>query len=444
MMAMIRCIGCRGKSLCGACYPVHNAGVDVVQRSSAKLAVLAAISAATTVTASYAQTSQRGPQWPVTLQQAQPAAQPGRPAPAIQSAPAAAEQIIDEHSAQAAGPDEAAQPELGWTEGEIDAARARCNVIIAQYDADATPVGAMRDGDCGSPHPVNLTRVGSVTLSQPATVNCEVIAALGDWLKVDVQPAARQLIGSRVTGLQVLSSYSCRNAYGRKRTRLSEHGRANAIDIKAFQFERKQVVDLLGDWGMTERDIRARILAAEAAAKAQAIAKAKAEAEAQAKAVAEARARRKAPGQGTDTATTDSGAGQEQALGLAGSSDGLISLRGMVRETFGKAGEDRNPSALSLEQPSRLGGPTARDAARDAARKVAPVTEPGPAPATGIAADPVPGTTTYNAQQQFLRAIHAAACRRFGTVLGPEANDAHRNHFHLDMADRGGRGSYCR
>ena len=29
-----------------------------------------------------------------------------------------------------------------------------------------------------------------------------------------------------------------------------------------------------------------------------------------------------------------------------------------------------------------------------------------------------------------------AACRHFGTVLGPEANEAHRNHFHLDMAER--------
>ena len=36
----------------------------------------------------------------------------------------------------------------------------------------------------------------------------------------------------------------------------------------------------------------------------------------------------------------------------------------------------------------------------------------------------------------FLRAIHDGACRIFGTTLGPEANDAHRNHFHLDMKER--------
>jgi len=43
----------------------------------------------------------------------------------------------------------------------------------------------------------------------------------------------------------------------------------------------------------------------------------------------------------------------------------------------------------------------------------------------------------------FLRAMHASACRRFGTVLGPEANEAHRNHFHFDLAERGGRGNFC-
>jgi hypothetical protein len=36
----------------------------------------------------------------------------------------------------------------------------------------------------------------------------------------------------------------------------------------------------------------------------------------------------------------------------------------------------------------------------------------------------------------FLRGAHKTACTVFDTVLGPEANNAHRNHFHLDMADR--------
>lgn len=44
------------------------------------------------------------------------------------------------------------------------------------------------------------------------------------------------------------------------------------------------------------------------------------------------------------------------------------------------------------------------------------------------------------ASQDFLRALHKSACRRFGTVLSPDYNAAHYNHFHLDMSGNG----YCR
>ena len=43
-------------------------------------------------------------------------------------------------------------------------------------------------------------------------------------------------------------------------------------------------------------------------------------------------------------------------------------------------------------------------------------------------------------ERRFLRVVQESACKRFGTVLGPEYNAAHRDHFHLEM--RGG--SFCR
>jgi hypothetical protein len=47
-------------------------------------------------------------------------------------------------------------------------------------------------------------------------------------------------------------------------------------------------------------------------------------------------------------------------------------------------------------------------------------------------------------EQQFLKHIHQQACSQFATVLGPDANLDHRNHFHLDLALRSSRASYCR
>lgn len=44
------------------------------------------------------------------------------------------------------------------------------------------------------------------------------------------------------------------------------------------------------------------------------------------------------------------------------------------------------------------------------------------------------------AEREFLRVVHRSACKRFGTVLGPEYNSAHADHFHLE----GTGASFCR
>ncbi|SFG18397.1 Extensin-like protein C-terminus [Novosphingobium sp. CF614] len=36
------------------------------------------------------------------------------------------------------------------------------------------------------------------------------------------------------------------------------------------------------------------------------------------------------------------------------------------------------------------------------------------------------------AERRFLRVVHASACKRFGTTLGPDYNAAHANHLHLE------------
>ena len=46
-------------------------------------------------------------------------------------------------------------------------------------------------------------------------------------------------------------------------------------------------------------------------------------------------------------------------------------------------------------------------------------------------------------QGQILRQVHAGACGPFGTVLGPNSDRFHQNHFHLDTARYRG-GPYCR
>ena len=50
------------------------------------------------------------------------------------------------------------------------------------------------------------------------------------------------------------------------------------------------------------------------------------------------------------------------------------------------------------------------------------------------------GWNASRGEREFLRVVHKSACKRFGTVLGPDYNRAHHDHFHLEY----GKGNYCR
>lgn len=49
-------------------------------------------------------------------------------------------------------------------------------------------------------------------------------------------------------------------------------------------------------------------------------------------------------------------------------------------------------------------------------------------------------------ERAFLRDVHAGACLTFTTVLGPEADRFHHDHFHVDLARHGrdGQGRICK
>ncbi len=307
-------------------------------------------------------------------------------------------------------------PAAQWSQAEIEEAQAKCAVILSGLNAVALPADPVREGECGAPAAIQLVSIGQsppVTLSQPALVTCGMAAALDRWIKESVQPAAKRHLGSPVIRIHVMSGYSCRRAYGRKKGRLSEHGRANALDIRGFLTERNVTVEISSGWGLTARDVKAHAMAAEAARR-----------------EAEKVPTAKAPGTKTVPPKASDVAAGEPPPTAGPAAQSVQDLRGPVVETrplvqVPKLPDlgivKRDPQGFSLNPPSRLGGPkqTGKEAPRIAA-----------------ASDPSAG------QQAFLRQIHADACKIFGTILGPESNDAHRDHFHVDMAHRQ-RSNFC-
>ena len=298
-----------------------------------------------------------------------------------------------------------AAAEPGWSAQEIELAQARCAVLLKGLPVVAVPEGPLREGnECGAPAPMRLISVGKdpqVAFSPPPTLTCDMIAQLSKWVERDVQPLAKKFLAAPIVRIETMSSYSCRNAYGRAHGRLSEHGRANAVDIGSFVTAQGQAALVISDWGPTAREI-----AAAAAAEVRAAAQASAPAQRQAKGEPAPPAQPVA-----SVAPTAEPAGRAAAAAITGFS---LSIPGVMVQIGG--GSDK--SADSAFAPAqRLGGPKAKTA--------------------GAAAIPNP-----DAHLDFLRAVHAAACRQFGTVLGPEANNWHKNHFHVDMAERP-RGVIC-
>src|SRR5262245_27667069 len=154
-----------------------------------------------------------------------------------------------------------ATADAGWSAQEIELAKARCAVLLKGLAVVAVPEGPVREGnECGAPAPLRLISVGKepqVAFSPPPTLICDMIAQLHKWVERDVQPLARKFLAAPVVRIEAMSSYSCRNAYGRAHGRLSEHGRANALDIGSFVTAHGQAALVISDWGPTAREVAA-------------------------------------------------------------------------------------------------------------------------------------------------------------------------------------------
>jgi hypothetical protein len=313
-----------------------------------------------------------------------------------------------------------------WADSEVAEAKARCAVVLKRIHAVAIPHEPIKEGACGAPAPIELVSIGrnpEVALSPPAIVRCDLAEALVTWLEGDLQPLARKHLGSQIVRIETMSSYSCRNAYGRKSTKLSEHALADALDIGDFTMASAQTASVLDDWGTPQREVLARIAAEKAAAEKRAAEQATANKAAQ-KNLASGGGSAANPAPPAATASTIGA----PAAGIARSTiiDGLpkltVTLPGATPDTA-----PGSATSFSIAEPDRLGGPLPRPAAPDSQR---------PYKLSTIAMQAGNAANHEERVRAFLHEAHAAACRIFGTTLGPEANAFHRNHFHVDMAPR--------
>jgi hypothetical protein len=94
-------------------------------------------------------------------------------------------------------------------------------------------------GGCGAADAVLLRTVilpdgMKVAVSPPATLRCTMAEQVALWLREDVALTAGEL-GAALRSLDNIDSYECRGRNRVPGAKLSEHGRANALDVRGFR-----------------------------------------------------------------------------------------------------------------------------------------------------------------------------------------------------------------
>jgi hypothetical protein len=116
-----------------------------------------------------------------------------------------------------------------------------CRLALTDAIAIAPSIPDIKGaGGCGGEDLVRLEAIvlpdkRRVSVKPAAILRCPMASALAEWIRSDIAPLAERL-GSAVSDLDNFDSFECR---GRNRivgAKLSEHGRANALDVRAFKF----------------------------------------------------------------------------------------------------------------------------------------------------------------------------------------------------------------
>jgi hypothetical protein len=153
-------------------------------------------------------------------------------------------------------PDEVAPADEKAAQPDKPAApsQSACRAALTESIAIAPSIPPIRGpGACGGEDLVRLEAIvladkHKVTVTPPATLRCTMATAIADWVRTDLVAIAAKL-GSEPAALDNYDSYECRGFNRIPGAHLSEHGRANALDVRAIKLADGRAVTL------TDRDV---------------------------------------------------------------------------------------------------------------------------------------------------------------------------------------------
>ena len=124
-----------------------------------------------------------------------------------------------------------------------------CRLALTEAIAIAPSIPDIHGaGGCGGEDLVRLEAVvlpdsHQVAVRPAAILRCKMASAIADWVRTDVAPLAKNL-GSAISALDNFDSFECRGRNRIPGAQLSEHGRANALDVRSFKFADGRTISL--------------------------------------------------------------------------------------------------------------------------------------------------------------------------------------------------------
>jgi len=115
-----------------------------------------------------------------------------------------------------------------------------CRLALTEEIAIAPSIPDVHGpGGCGGTDLVKLEAIvlpnkHRVAVTPAATLRCSMATAIADWARTDLVPLTEKL-GSELSVLDNFDSYECRGFNRVPGAHLSEHGHANALDVRALK-----------------------------------------------------------------------------------------------------------------------------------------------------------------------------------------------------------------
>jgi hypothetical protein len=136
----------------------------------------------------------------------------------------------------------------------------RFRKCVAMMTAEHFKVEALPDrrfdSGCSATSAVKLVAIG-IPVTNLGAVKCDLALPFARWVRDDVPELARRwLNGGFVTRIESFGSFACRPINNVAGNRMSEHGRANAIDIAAFRLKDGRYITIKEGWNSEDPRIR--------------------------------------------------------------------------------------------------------------------------------------------------------------------------------------------